>query len=102
MRDTNMIFISKRTLGQMFWERPERAHQILQKILPPRNMRSSKVCCSSDKKMVQRFGFVFFLHKIMIMSKSISWASPYTLKTEFVLNEHLTDLTFKFNISSII
>lgn len=40
MRDTNRIFISKKTLGQMFWKSPERAHQILQKVLPPRNMSS--------------------------------------------------------------
>lgn len=38
----------------------------------------------------------------MIMFKSVSQASPYTLKTEFVLNEGVTDLRFKVNISSII
>lgn len=37
----------------------------------------------------------------MIMFKSISWASPYILKMEFVLNEDVTDLMFKFHISSI-
>lgn len=43
-----------------------------------------------------------FLHKIMIMFKSVSWASPYTLKMELVLNEDVTDFMFKFNISPVI
>lgn len=43
MRDTNMIFISKKTLGQMFWKSSEGVHQIVQKVLPSRNVRSSKV-----------------------------------------------------------
>lgn len=34
------------------------------------------------------------------MVMSVPWASLYTLKTEFVLNEDVTDLMF--NISSII
>lgn len=85
MRDTNMIFISKKTPGQMFWESPERTHQILQKILPPRTWGAAKCAANLTKRQFRGldFGFFFLVHKIITVFKSVY------IKTEFVWNKRM-------------